>query len=83
MIYTNEQLLARIGALNDEINYVLDNGPDISDVPDDAYDEDGLTDLVAANLALLHAVRLRHAMFARVAQGVRERLALENGHDAV
>ena len=61
--------------INDEINRALADGPDITDIPDEAYEARELDALATANLALLQAVRMRHQTFEMVAAAVRKRLS--------
>ena len=37
MFEDNEHAIARISVINDEINRALGEGPDITDIPDEAY----------------------------------------------
>lgn len=75
MFEDNEQAIARISVINDEINRALADGPDITDIPDEAYEARELDALATANLALLQAVRMRHQTFEMVAAAVRKRLS--------
>lgn len=75
MFEDNEQAIARISVINDEINRALADGPDITDIPDEAYEARELEALATANLALLQAVRMRHQTFEMVAEAVRKRLS--------
>ena len=78
MYTSNDQLIARIGALNEAINTALENGPDVSDIPDESFTAGELETLIESNLALLYAVRARQTMLGRIADAVRNRVRADN-----
>lgn len=74
MFEDNERAVVRISVINDEINRALNDGVDLTDIPDEAYEAQELDALATANLALLQAIRLRRQTFEMVAANVRKRL---------
>ena len=69
----NDVLIARFQMLSDMINKELERHIDISDIPDETYEEDDLVKMISANASLLNAVKQRHTVIELVADRVRAR----------
>lgn len=69
----NDVLIARFQMLSDMINKELERPIDISDIPDETYEEDDLVKMISANASLLNAVKQRHTVIELVADRVRAR----------
>ena len=78
-MFDNDQLIARFSAVSDAINKTLEDSPQISDIPDDAYETDELQAMISANYALLQAVRQRQLVIELMADKVRKRIEAEKG----
>lgn len=78
-MFDNDQLIARFSAVSDAINKTLEDSPQISDIPDDAYETDELQAMISANYALLQAVRQRQLVIELIADKVRKRIEAEKG----
>lgn len=69
----NDVLIARFQMLSDMINKELERPIDISDIPDETYEENDLVKMISANASLLNAVKQRHTVIELVADRVRAR----------
>lgn len=74
MMYTKEQLIARVSCTIDLINRELDRCPDISDIPDEEWTDEECDVILENNLALLKALKTRNLNIEFIANRARQRI---------